>query len=160
MLIRDFTYPIGSLAPDIVPGEVRREKLELIKTMGVIMRFGNVAVPQESLEQVLDFPVKWARRGHDGQQYAQIELVSECQYIKWLTIDAFIEKFGAGIAALFDQRMIQNATLDIGMPFFRDDLVASLTVPSSTCLLAGRYGIAVTVTYYAAATDEKAMDLA
>lgn len=130
-------------------GEVRREKLELIKTMGVIMRFGNVAVPQESLEAILDFKVQWARRGHDGLQYAQIDLVSECQYIKWLTIDAFIEKFGAGIASLLKQGMIQSAALDIGMPFFREDLVTSLTVPSPTCLLAGRYGIAVTVTYYA-----------
>lgn len=128
--------------------------------MGVIMRFGNVAVPQESLEQVLNFPVKWARRGHDGLQYAQIELVSECQHIKWLTIDAFIDKFGAGIAALFDQRMIDNASLDIGVPFYRDDLVASLTVPSSICLSAGRYGIAVTVTYYAVAAGEKVMGLA
>ena len=130
-------------------GEVRREKLELIKTMGVIMRFGNVAVPQKTLEAILDFKVQWARKGHDGLQYAQIDLVSECQYIMWLTIDAFIDKFGAGIASLLEQGMIQTASLDIGMPFFRDDLVASLTVPSSTCLLAGRYGIAVTATYYA-----------
>lgn len=132
-----------------MPGEVRREKLELIKTMGVIMRFGNVAVPQETLESVLDFKVQWARRGHDGLQYAQIDLVSECQHILWLTIDAFIEKFGTAIAMLLEQRMIQTAALDIGMPFFMDDLVTSLTVPSSTCLLVGRYGISVTVTYYA-----------
>lgn len=123
--------------------------------MGIIMRLGNVAVPQESLERVLNFPVKWARKGHDGLQYAQIELVSESQHIKWLTIDAFIDKFGAGIKALFDQRMIDNASLDIGMPFYRDELVASLTVPSATCLSAGRYGIAVTVTYYAVAVGEK-----
>ena len=126
--------------------------------MGVNMRFGNGAVPQETLESALDFKVQWARKGHDGLQYAQIDLVSECQYIMWLTIDAFIEKFGAGIATLLDQRMIQTAALDIGMPFYRDDLVASLTVPSSTCLLAGRYGIAVTVTYYAVAEGDKAIE--
>ncbi len=128
--------------------------------MGVIMRFGNVAVPQESLEAVLDFKVQWARKGHDGLQYAQIELVSACQYILWLTIDGFIEKFGTGIAALLAQGMIQTAALDIGMPFFRDDLVTSLTVPSATCQLAGRFGIAVTVTYYAVADGEKIVGLA
>lgn len=143
-----------------MPGGVRREKLELIKTMGVIMRFGNVAAPQQSLEQALDFRVQWARKSHDGRQYAQIDLVSECQYIKWLTIDGFIEKFGSSIASLLEQRMIESATLDIGMPFYEGDLVSSLTVPSPTCLLAGRYGIAVTATYYAVAADEKMVGLA
>ena len=129
-----------------------------MKTMGVMLRFGGVSASKASFERKLSGLVQWSCKSGDGLRYAQIDIVPEGEYLEWDSVELFLEMFGDRTAELIKSGAVATAELDIGLSFYEEDFMASITVPSSICHLAGRFGIAITVTYFATSDGEEEMD--
>lgn len=123
--------------------------------MGVMLRFGGVSVPQSELESELGCPVQWARESGDGLHHAQIDALPHSGHVDWMAIEEFLDIFGDRIAGLIRRGAVAAAELDIGLPFHKGNLMASVTVPGSVCLHAGSRRVAVTVTYYATSEENE-----
>lgn len=127
----------------------------MIQTIGVMMRFASIFIPQADLESGLGCAVQWSRKNTDGRQHAQVDVQPDGERVDWAAIERFLEEFGERIGLLAESGAALEAELDIGLPFYETGLMSSVTVPGRICYLAGRNGISVTIRYYATSEDSE-----
>lgn len=127
----------------------------LIETMGVILRFHDISIPQSSFEKRLGCPVRWGGESLDGLHSAQIDKTPEDDCIRWEEIVLSLQTLGDSVTLLFEDNVISTAELDIGLPFYDSSMGSSITIPADLCEVAGRNRIAMTITHYLTATDSE-----
>ncbi len=125
----------------------------LIETMGVILRFRGISIPQGSFEQRLGCPVRWGRESPNGLLSAQIDITPEDDCIHWENLGLSIQTLGESVKALVEDDVVSMVELDIGLPFYDSSMGSWIRLPADLCEVAGRNRIAVTISYYLTTTD-------
>jgi len=127
----------------------------MVETMGIILRFRDISIAQESFEERLRCSVQWVRKSPAGSQAAQINKSPDDGFIHWSEVAAFIRAIGDRVASIVDGGVASAAELDIGLPFSGDSMVAWVTIPAEICEAAGRCRIALTTTYYLTSREDE-----
>jgi hypothetical protein len=124
----------------------------LNETMGVMLRFSGVSLSRDIFEHTFERPVVWAQSSRDGLLHAQIDLSPEGDIIDWQALISCIQKLGPSVSSLITDGLVTKVELDIGLPFYENNMMSSLTLPAELCAVAGQNRIAITTTYYLTAT--------
>lgn len=130
----------------------------MTETIGVILRLDGICISQDMLEGRLGCPVRWEKRLADNVQSACIDMTEPDDVIRWDDLGGRLQGMAEAIACLIDDTAIDTAELDIGLPFYGDSMAASVTVPPLFCEQAGRARIAVTISYYMTASEDRSGD--